>query len=394
MINDFNKLNNRKNIEIASIEYDLRNSIYELTYKNTELENIIKNMQQGFCILEIIFIDDKPVDYMFLKINSYFKKVTGLNNTILNKKMSKLTDKEEFNNWLNRLVSVFKSDNNVITFKQKSKKLNKWYNVTSYKHKDNKIISLFDDITSIINTEERLKKEKEKAEKAERMKNLFLANISHEIRTPMNSILGFSNILLNKKINKENQKKYIGIINNNGEQLLSLLNDIIDISKIEVGELKIHKEHFNLYDIMVNIYDSFSVNDKLKNSNIKYSLDINNINNINIYSDKNRISQILNNLINNSIKFTEDGKISFGCYIIDNNLKCYVKDTGIGIPKEYNKEIFNRFSQIDRDEHSKKEGTGLGLAITLGLIKLLNGNIQLKSVMNKGSIFYFNIPIN
>lgn len=239
-----------------------------------------------------------------------------------------------------------------------------------------------------------LKVEKERAEKSDKLKSIFLANMSHEIRTPMNSIIGFTKLLLTNGFNKSQTKKYLKIINKNSEQLLTLLNDIIDLSKIEIGELKLDKSEFSLTTLMEEIYSSFYVNKHLQEKQIDFKYDFYEELDCNVISDRNRLKQILNNLISNAIKFTEKGSIHFGCYFIEPGiLKCYVKDTGPGISDKHKYEIFNRFVQVDREEHSKKEGTGLGLSITKGLIKLLGGEIGIKSKKDKGTIFYFTIPV-
>lgn len=238
-----------------------------------------------------------------------------------------------------------------------------------------------------------LKEQKENAERSDKLKSIFLANMSHEIRTPMNSIIGFSSLLLHNNYSKTKSKEYLNIINKNGEGLLKLINDIIDFSKIEVGELKLDKSEFHMSELMDEIYKSFSVNKELINKNITFSFDKTQFD-CSIKTDKNRLKQILNNLIFNAIKFTDVGEIKFGCYFIEPNiLKCYVKDTGSGISRDDQKEIFNRFTQVNRKEHSKKEGTGLGLSIVSGLIELLDGKINVISKIDKGSIFYFSIPI-
>lgn len=234
--------------------------------------------------------------------------------------------------------------------------------------------------------------EKEKSEKSDKLKSIFLANVSHEIRTPLNSIIGFSNLLLQNKFSKYDINKYIKIINKNGEQLLELLNDIIDLSKIEVDELKLECDEFSISILVNEIYNSFLINDKIKQKKINFKID-NDLSDLNIITDRNRLKQILNNLISNAIKFTDKGTISFGYYFIDNKLKVYVKDTGIGISPEYKKEIFQRFFQINKKEHNRKEGTGLGLSICKGLITLLGGELNFYSKLNKGTVFYFTIPI-
>jgi len=268
-------------------------------------------------------------------------------------------------------------------------------------HKENKNMRLKElemelrkTIEELQNKNKDLEEQKNKAEKSDKLKSIFLANMSHEIRTPMNSIIGFSSLLMNNGHSKTQTKQYLDIINKNGEQLLKLLSDIIDLSKLEVSELKLDKSEFHISELMGDIYNSFSVNEELKNKKIKFVLDKSFDLNCTLLSDRYRIKQILNNLISNAIKFTDSGTITFGCYFTKTNiLKCYVKDTGTGIENKHQKEIFNRFVQVNRNEHYRKEGTGLGLSITKGLIKLLGGNISVKSIKGKGSIFYFTIPI-
>jgi len=269
-----------------------------------------------------------------------------------------------------------------------------------HKHnKNNDIIDLEFELKKIIEElqiqNEELKKERDRAEKSDKLKSIFLANMSHEIRTPLNSILGFSSLLLNKYYSRRDIKRYLNIINKNGEQLLKLINDIIDLSKLEVGELKLDIEYFNIKNLLTDIYQSFSFNNKIINNKIKFKINIDKkLMNCLIQSDKYRLEQILVNLISNSIKFTRNGDIiEFGCYLLNSNLlKCYVKDTGIGFNKKDKDIIFNRFIQLDNI--SNRKGTGLGLSIVKGLIKKLNGNINVTSIQNKGTIFYFTIPVD
>jgi len=248
-------------------------------------------------------------------------------------------------------------------------------------------------IKELTEKNERLKEEKEKAEKSDRLKSMFLANMSHEIRTPMNSIIGFSELLTTNGFNEQQIKKYLDVINKNGSQLMSLINDIIDFSKIEVGELRLEKISFSLYNLIEEIYESFSINQKLLNKKIKllYYLP-EDLDDCNIISDRTRLKQVIDNLISNSIKFTDKGFIEYGCEIVENNnIKFYVKDTGIGISEEDQEEIFNRFYQVNRKEYLK--GTGLGLSISKGIIELLGGKIYVKSELNKGTEFYFILPV-
>jgi two-component system CheB/CheR fusion protein len=203
----------------------------------------------------------------------------------------------------------------------------------------------------------------------------------------MNSIIGFSNLLINKKYGKEKTKEFLNIIQRNSNQLLNIINDIIDISKIESEQITIHKKNINLNKLLRNIYDSFNINN---NKEIKFIYDYNQKTNIDIVVDDYRLNQIINNLLSNSFKFTKKGYIKFGCYIVNNLLIFYVKDTGSGIKKSDYKLIFERFTQ---SKHDINKGTGLGLAITKGLINMMGGDISMYSVFGKGSVFKFKIPI-
>lgn len=238
---------------------------------------------------------------------------------------------------------------------------------------------------------------KEKAEESDRLKSAFLANMSHEIRTPMNAIIGFSNLLSSQNYSKEKQKELILYIVRSSETLLNLINDIIDISKIEAGQLRINKDDCNineLFDELLFIYD----NKIIKNKNVELKI-LKKEEGLIVHTDSNRIQQVITNLINNAFKFTEKGYIEVGYDIkISNNIKeivFYVKDTGIGISKQNQAMIFNRFMKLENNSESEKlyRGAGLGLSISKNIIELLGSKIWLESEINKGSTFYFSIPI-
>lgn len=240
-------------------------------------------------------------------------------------------------------------------------------------------------------------KAKQKAEESDKLKTSFLANMSHEIRTPLNGMLGFAELLIDDTTSQKERLEYIEIIKSCGEHLLDLINDIIDISKIEVGQLVINKTMFNLNIFLNAIYISFEPIIKSKiNKNILLQLNIDtDKDNLFIISDEMRLRQIFINLIGNAIKFTESGSVNFG-YTIDgaNQIIFFVKDTGIGIPKDKISMIFDRFIQIDNSSTKKYGGTGLGLTITHELIELMQGKIWVESTPYKGSTFYFTIPVS
>lgn len=235
-----------------------------------------------------------------------------------------------------------------------------------------------------------LKKSKEAAEEANRVKTAFLANMSHEIRTPMNAIQGFSEVILKGNLSEKSTFDFIEIINNSSKQLLNVINDIIDISMIEAGQLKIIYDTVKLNRLLENIYclHSNSAKSKGLRFNVSYGLP-NTVDSIN--TDEHRLAQIINNLISNAIKFTNEGYVEFGYKLKDAHLEFYVKDSGIGIPIEFHDLIFERFRQVDDKLSRDYGGTGLGLSICKSIIEMMGGEIWIESEPNKGSTFFFTL---
>ena len=240
-----------------------------------------------------------------------------------------------------------------------------------------------------INLEKKLIIEKEIAEGADRLKTTFLANMSHEIRTPMNSIIGFAEMLAKENITDTQRKKYYSFIDNSGKVLLNLIDDIIDITKIEAGELKLTNTSFNPYDVLKELYDIFKP--EFKKVTIKFRLNVpTNIRETQIFTDKYRLKQIMTNLITNALKFTHKGKVEFGFKIVNDELEFFVIDTGQGISQRLQEVVFNRFN---RGDVKQIQGNGLGLSISKQLTELMGGKFKLISEENKGSAFYINLPI-
>ncbi len=239
-----------------------------------------------------------------------------------------------------------------------------------------------------------LVKAKEKAEEADKLKSAFLANMSHEIRTPMNGILGFLGLIEQKGLPSEKQKEYIKIINSNSQRLLKLIDDILDISKLEVGQLKIVKTCCQLNEIMQEL-DMFYNEVVLRSPKKKLTLILDDSESIPGFMaciDPTRVKQILSNLIDNAIKFTEYGYIRYGYRIQETNILFFVEDTGVGMDEQQLNIVFERFRQADENVAQKYGGTGLGLAISKNLVNLMGGRIWVISQLNKGTTFFFTIP--
>lgn len=230
-----------------------------------------------------------------------------------------------------------------------------------------------------------------KAEENDSLKTAFLQNMSHEIRTPMNGILGFSDLLKNPHLSGEDQQKYIRIIEQSGRRMLNIINDIVDISKIETGQIDLFIQDTNVNDLLRHLHTFFEPEAELKGLELNCELSLTNEFS-RIETDNIKLIQILSNLLKNALKFTETGSISFGYNLRKNMLEFYVKDTGIGIKPEMQEIIFDRFRQVDISIARNYEGAGLGLAISKAFILKLGGKIWMKSEFSKGANFYFNIP--
>jgi PAS domain S-box-containing protein len=239
-----------------------------------------------------------------------------------------------------------------------------------------------------------LKKETYKAQTADKLKSSFLANMSHEIRTPMNSIIGFSNLLSSEEIPENQKTEFASYIKSSGELLLKLIDDIIDIAKIEAGEIKIDKKECNILKMFQELQHTFKeIINKSSKKHLRIIFNPPDIKDLIIKTDPYRLKQILGNLINNAIKFTDAGHIEFG-YKIPNEktIEFFVKDTGIGLTRDEISIIFERFKRAVASEEKNIVGTGLGLAISKNLVELLGGEMWVDSHPGLGTTFYFTLP--
>jgi len=407
---EWQHLNNNTTLDT---EITLTNaSISGINYVIAVVRNISERKKVEAALLEnekkyrLIF-ENSPIGITHLDINGYItacnkaqlniteksiEETIGINaiETELNK-----TIKSKIKIALSGTASFYEGEYNPF----KSKKLFIKANISPIFNTKNKVqgvIILTEDITERKQYESSLKEAKHKAEEADQLKSAFLANMSHEIRTPMNAIIGFSDLLLTPDITEEKKNQYVKFIYNSGNSLLNLINDIIDLAKIEAGQIVINKVNCFVYKILSDLYVAFNeekIKDEKENIDLRFFNKKNNTDLI-INTDPYRLRQILTNLIGNAIKFTEEGFVEFGFKIKDNEIVFYVKDSGIGIDKNHINIIFDRFRQINNSNTRKYGGTGLGLSITKSLVELINGKIWVESELHLGSTFYVSIPRN
>jgi hypothetical protein len=233
----------------------------------------------------------------------------------------------------------------------------------------------------------------EKAEAANPVKSAFLANMSHELRTPLNSIIGFTGIIINELAGPLNleQKKQLKMVQGSSRHLLNLINDVLDISKIEAGELEISCEKFSMRNVVNQVAESLMplAEQKGLSFSVKIAPEVDMLT-----SDERRIRQVLINLANNAIKFTEKGAVKIICLMRDSRIQVEIADSGIGIKDEDIGKLFKPFQQLDTGISRRYEGTGLGLSVCKRILEMLGGDIRVKSQFGKGSIFTFTLPLN
>ncbi len=243
--------------------------------------------------------------------------------------------------------------------------------------------------------ETELRKAKKKAEESDKLKSAFLANMSHEVRTPMNGIMGLAHLLANPEVEGETKQEYVNLILSSGNVLISLLDDIMDVSRIEANQVVASKEDFRLNDLFKELHGFFSTEIEVMGKKVLelcYKLALDDASSM-INTDRVKLRQILVNLLSNALKFTDTGRIEFGYQLQpDKALLFYVYDTGIGVNPEKQKRIFERFVQADDSLSRHFGGSGLGLSICKGFVDLLGGKIWVDSSTNKGAKFYFTIP--
>ncbi len=369
----------------------------KLTESEKRLELALESANEGFWDISLknkkVVINKKFSDLLGYNSPDEIKiDITNWQEFIYPKDLKRI-----YKNWKkysSGKTSLFKAEARIYL---KSKRL-KWFSIHGkITDKDNenntlRLTGVLMDISEQKSFEIKLKKAKEKAEESDKLKSRFLANMSHEIRTPMNAILGFSDILLYQDLESFEQSGYLDQIKTSGENLLNIINDIVDISKIESDQLQIRNEKFELERVLKHISYSVEALIKSKKKEISFKI-INKDNSLVLNTDPFRMEQVLLNLLSNAVKFTNEGEIRLQIEVIDKTvLLIKVIDTGEGIAPEDIDIIFERFRQAERTTKINA-GTGLGLSITRSLIELMGGFISVKSQLNKGSVFTISLPV-
>jgi|WetSurMetagenome_2_1015567.scaffolds.fasta_scaffold00558_7 PAS domain S-box-containing protein len=256
-----------------------------------------------------------------------------------------------------------------------------------------RLIGVNQDITGQKKNEFDLMRAKEKAEESDKLKTAFLHNISHEIRTPLNAIVGFSALLTEPGLDKDSLLSFIDTITQSSNQLLAIINDIIEISNIDAGIVKLSKSEIQINMVFERLFDQFFPVASERSLSLRKKTPLP-ANEAIIQADNTKFIQVLSNLVGNALKFTSNGTIEFGYDLTNGFLKFYVSDTGIGIPEDQYQRIFDRFYQVEHMMARHFEGTGLGLSISKAFVEIMGGKIWVESELGKGSVFYFTLPYN
>jgi PAS domain S-box-containing protein len=396
----------RQNEEYAALNDELKKRNDEILRINKELQqasDIFMNIRTGLHIYHLENIDDDTTLRM-IAVNPAAERLTGIpakdvvGNT-LDENFPGLREKGIPTDYATvarskiskQFEEVFYGDNRVVEGA---------YSFNAFPLPDNCVGISFENITeqiqareTIIKSNSELKEAKEKAEESDRLKSAFLANMSHEIRTPMNGIMGFSMMLADPALPKDVRDSYVKIVNSSCDQLLHIVNDIIDISRIEAGQIDLSESSFNLPDLINEVISFYAP--AAEGKGIELVIDplpeIFSETPV-IRSDRTKIRQVFDNLMSNAVKFTHSGKITFRCSLQDDFLLAEIEDTGIGIEKDLQDVVFERFRQVETSFSKKYGGTGLGLSITKAYIEKLGGDIHLTSEFGKGSLFSFRLP--
>jgi len=369
--------------------------ITELKKAENQIKILTKSVEQSPATIVITDING-TIEYVnpkFTEISGYTaEEVIGENSRILK---SGQTTAEVYRQLWNTIKVGNVWNGELLNRKKNGELFWEWVTIASIKDENDIItnyLAIKEDISQRKQMEVDLIQAKGKAEESDRLKSAFLANMSHELRTPLNSIIGFSELLTDDDFDDEQKSEFIQHVITNGHSLLSHISDIMDISKLESREVKIYKKPVVVRKFISGVQKQFAI--QFDRTGLKLELNLpEDDDEIIIYSDGDRLTQIFNNLISNALKFTHEGSVQIGYRPQGKMLQFHVKDTGIGISAEFHNKIFERFRQVESSNTRSYGGNGLGLAITKNLVELMGGKIWIESEFGKGSTFYFTLPI-
>ncbi|KOA20629.1 signal transduction histidine-protein kinase BarA [Clostridium homopropionicum DSM 5847] len=393
--NEFDNLSRVANKMLESLnEYQKKIEQNEHRYRH-----LFESLIYAFAYLKVEKNEiNNEKDYVFLKVNEAYEKLTGLmDKDISGKKVSEIycSNKEEIFNWIKEISTNSKMGEKTQIEKYINLK-DKWFLLSAYSPENGYIIVVYQDITELKNTEYKLIEAKNAADDSVKMKNEILENMSHEIRTPINAIIGINELLKQTNLN-QSQKDLIESVESAGNVLLNIVNCLLDFSKIEAGKLNLNNHKFNMYMLIKNLVSIMSVKADKKGIGFSYTIsdDIPEI----IFGDEERLNQIIINLLSNSIKFTFDGEVSLKVLLETKEedkvlIRFEIYDTGIGIDNITKEELFESYIQEDSTVTRKYGGTGFELSICKRLAELMGGELGAKSNLYSGSIFWFNAWFN
>ncbi len=366
-------------------------------HKNEEQYHaLVEKLDDGYCVIEMIYdADGKAIDYRFIEINSAFEKHTGLHHALGKTILQMVPNHDAY--WFETYGRVAQTGES-IRFEDAATAMHRYYSVFAFRiggSASHRVGVLFRDITEKKKSEKDIIDARIAADAANRAKSEFIANMSHELRTPLNAVIGFSEVLVDEKFGPLNeiQKDYLGDILESGKFLLSLINDILDLAKIESGKMQLEASDFSLKELIKHSVVLFK--EKALKNRIQMVLNI--ADDVgHMWADERKIKQVIFNLLSNAMKFTPGGgTVGIDAKIDDSEIEIAVWDTGIGIPKADQHKLFEDFVQLDNSLGNATKGTGLGLSLTKKFVELHQGKIWVESEGDHaGSSFKIRLPLN
>jgi len=396
---DFNRNGTVRAIVVMSHDItDLKSTEERLRQSEERFRSLFEHMIEGVAIHELIYDEQgHPVDYRILGVNPMYEVHTGMTrDSAVGQKASELygTGQPPFFDIYCQVALTRQPTEFDVYFEP----MQKYFHISVFSPLPDQFVTVFEDITKRRQAYDELQRAKEAAEAANRAKSAFLANMSHELRTPLNAILGFSELMRRATDISKDQRRNLETIGRSGEHLLSLINDVLEFSKIEAGRIALNSEDFDLYGLLLGLEEMFELRVRQKGISLDYTCDTDVPRYV--HADQNKLRQILINLLGNAVKFTETGRVRLSVGLNRGKrgnpdygiLHFEVADTGCGISRQEQGRIFDAFYQSE-SRLSAQQGTGLGLPISLKYAELMGGTIEVDSEVGKGTRFNFEMRL-